>query len=122
MTNPLPDCGRTEPGGCGTGFVSSNGTVSGARRRRVPERVVASILTTAGFRLSATSAKFTSPTGATGTIVAVAGAAVARVGAIGSPSAGGGGGARNPSGCAPGATPGGAGARKLPDVTPSRNA
>ena len=61
MTNPLPDCGRTTPGPCGAGLVSSNGLGSGARRRRLPARVVASMLTTAGLRLSATSAKFTSP-------------------------------------------------------------
>ena len=61
MTNPLPDCGRTALGLCGAGLVSSNGLGSAPRRRRLPARVVASMLTTAGLRLSATSAKFTSP-------------------------------------------------------------
>src|SRR5687768_1529530 len=61
MTNPLPDCGRTSPGACGPGLGSSKGPGSELRRRRPLDRDVASMLTTAGFRVSATSAKFTSP-------------------------------------------------------------
>src|SRR5688572_14098526 len=57
MTKPLPDCGRMDEGPCGFG--------SGCSRRRRPlvpvDRVVASILTTAGLMRSATSAKFTRP-------------------------------------------------------------
>ena len=118
MTNPLPDCGRTTPGPCGTGFASSSGPGSGARLRRPPERVVASMLTTAGLRLSATSAKLTSPGDAAGltgsrlragNVMPRAGRAVPAV-------------APRQTRSASRGVATGPGARRLPDVTPRRKA
>ena len=60
MTKPVPDCSLTGEVLADLGCFRRKGTRS-ARRRRPLLRVVASMLTTAGLMLSATSAKFTIP-------------------------------------------------------------